>query len=237
MKTCFADLIGRLGNLLFIYAYARAYCEQNGYELCLPPWIGEKVFNIPEANRTPADKCDLELPEDTYQRQESLIYTRRQVREWFTFKPEILDRLKQLGGGYGIFNRRFGNDYRGFVIVSLGSYFDAAVKFGFREQMFSFEVESDEAPTRLDTFDGDMNSSGLCTSWVAIPSFYHLMTTSVLFRANSTFSWWAATLSDGRVFSPIIKGKSAGEQDCEFVEGNWPVMVDIPPNTDLHLPP
>jgi hypothetical protein len=231
----FGQLTGRLGNVLFQFSYFRAYCEQNGHTLCLPPWIGEKVFNIPEADRTPAAECDLVLPEETHQYQSSLIYTRKQVREWFTFRPEILERLRALDETKIVFNQRCGKDYRdsGFVIVSDQSYFNAAEKFGYDPVDAWWEV--DTHPTLLEEFDGNPSACGLGTTMVSIPSFYRLMTAPALFRANSTFSFWAATLSNGKVYSPVIKGKPSGEQDCEFVEGNWPVMVDQSPNTDLFL--
>jgi hypothetical protein len=59
----------------------------------------------------------------------------------------------------------------------------------------------------------------------------------VHFGANSTFSFWAATLGNAKVYSPVIRGVRGGKPDAyaEFVEGNWPVMADNHPNTDLHL--
>ena len=75
MPTITIPLIGRLGNILFIYSWIRAYAEQNGYELCLPPWIGERVFaGVPEAVRPDKYKLDKVLGEDYCQRQECLIY-------------------------------------------------------------------------------------------------------------------------------------------------------------------
>jgi len=73
----------------------------------------------------------------------------------------------------------------------------------------------------------------------ALPSFYRLMTAPILFRANSTFSWWAATLGNGRVFAPVIKDliglNNQFFHHAEFIEGNWPQMTKAPVNTDLHL--
>jgi hypothetical protein len=234
-------LTGRFGNLLFQYAYLRSYAEQNGYEVCLPPWIGEKVFTIPHAVRPDKYKPDIELPEDLHQRQSSLIYTRQQAREWFTFKPEILERLEPIRNMIRrivILNLREGKDYisAGMVCISQASYVKALeLNFGVG-QIFDWEIDTN--PTTIPSFTGDSWASGLGTTEVCIPSFYRLMTAPVLFRANSTFSWWAATLGTGRVFSPVIEGMKGGipNQNCEnFVEGNWPRMSQDEACTDLRL--
>lgn len=239
MPLLMPTLTGRLGNLLFQYAHARAWCQQNHYDLCLPPWVGEKVFEIGEAVRPKRFKPDMVWPENMRQNQESLIYTRRQVREWFKFKPWVMDRLKSISVPKILLNVREGQDYRdaGLVTISRASYLLAADKFGFNSGDWAWEIDIN--PTRHPSFNGDFSSSGLGTSWVCIPSFYRLMMAPVLFRANSTFSWWAATLGNGRVFAPVIRGIRGGVPNAQcdtFVEGNWPIMADCPQNSDLHLP-
>jgi hypothetical protein len=180
------------------------------------------------------------MAEQTYQNQDSLIYTREQVRSWFQIRDDVLENLKPVLKNRKLvtLNIRKASDYigAGLVMISEDSYYQAAKKEGYENG--EFEFETDLEPTRLPQFTGDISASGLCTSWVALPSFYKLMTANVLFRANSTFSWWAATLGNAKVFSPIIRGMRGGvpNQTCEkFVEGNWPVMADVHPNTDLHL--
>lgn len=240
MPLLFAPLIGRFGNLLFIYAHARTWAEQNGYELAQYPWVGEQVFNIPEAIRPTDYKPDLVWPENMRQNQQSLIYTKAQVKEWFTFKPDIELRLKVLDKDIPkvLLNVRMGNDYRsaGLVTLSKKCYLDAAIRYGYKENDCAFETDTD--PTRLDIFQGDFSASGLCTTWASVPSFYRLMQAPVLFRANSTFSWWAATLGDGEIYAPIIRGLQGGVPDiwCDtFVKGNWPIMAESSNNSDLHL--
>ena len=220
---------------MFIYAFARAWCEQNGYELCLDPWIGEKIFQIPEANRT--RNADKVFPENYYQDQDSLIYTRRQVREWFKLKPEIEERLQPVlneNRKRVLCNARWGVDYvsAGNPIVRAAAYEMACAYFGY--SMRDIEWEIDTKPTRLLGFNGDIWGSGQGVTAVALPSFYRLMKAPILFRANSTFSWWAATLGDGKVFSPVVKGMK-GECCPNFIEGNWPQMTTSPVNTDLFL--
>jgi hypothetical protein len=59
-----------------------------------------------------------------------------------------------------------------------------------------------------------------------------IMASRVIFRANSSFSWWAATLSDARVFAPVV-GNNTGWLDCSFVEGNHPKMYYL--FDDMHI--
>jgi len=243
--TVTMPLTGRLGNLLFQYAHLRAYAEQNGYEVSLPPWIGERVFaGVPEAVRPDKYKPDLDLGEDLHQRQSSLIYTRKQVKEWFVFKPEVLERLQpaRCPQNKTILNARVNLDYvgAGMVCIGLWSYIKAYTNVFGTCYVRDTEWETDENAVALDSFPGDAWASGLGTTEVCLPSFYRLMTAPVLFRANSSFSFWAATLSDGRIFSPVIEGMKGGvpNQHCNnFVEGNWPRMSLLEGFTDLHIAP
>lgn len=241
MPTVTMNLIGRLGNLCFEYAYLRAYAEQNGYEVSLPPWIGERVFaGVSEAVRPDKYKPDVDLGQDYCQRQECLIYTRKQVKEWFAFKPDVLEKLQPAKcETKAILNVREGKDYVGAGMVCLSS---ACYVKAFRDRFtehddFVFESDVDNT-TLLESFFGDRWASGLGTSSVCLPSFYRLMTAPILFRANSSFSWWSATLSDGRIFSPVIEGLQGGVPNthCDkWVEGNWPRMSQLEGFTDLHL--
>jgi hypothetical protein len=208
------NLIGRLGNQLFQYSHARAYAEREGATLATPPWIGEQIFQIPEADRSP--KGDVNL-RGYFQDQESLIYTRKQVKEWFRLKPEVEASIPKASSNCVTAHRRVG-DYAklGYVVVSEKSYEDALKKFDL----------------------------GSCISYVTeesgndfLQDFYRLMTAPILLRGNSTFSFWAATLGNGRVFSPVIDSLPGGEQDCDFVEGNHPKFCSLSFVTDLHLSP
>lgn len=223
-----------------IYLHARAYCQQNGYELCIPPNVVEKIFDVPRCNRTPANRCDIVMPEDTHQRQESLIYTRKEAKEWLRIRPELLDQLKPITQNRKpvLLDVRKGADFIGAGLVSLGlsCYVEAAAQRGYGPEDCEWEI--DTAPTRLPYFQGDVTASGLNTTWVSLPAFYKILTAKVLFRANSTFSWVAATLGDGEVYSPVIRGMTGGvpDQYCtNWVSGNYPAPSANSPNTDLHL--
>jgi hypothetical protein len=62
-----------------------------------------------------------------------------------------------------------------------------------------------------------------------LPDFIKLYFARTIFRANSSFSWWAAFLSpNAKVYSPVVNRQavygrdSVEEVDYEFVEGNHP---------------
>jgi len=225
MKTLTVQFLGRLGNQMFIYAHGRALCERFGYEFCPPPWIGDLLFDLPETKRLKPGDADRTMATAQYQDQASLIYTRKQVRQWFKWRQDVLDILLNMNTPEVVFNVRLGIDHikAGFVVIKPDSYEAVAERLGYDVEKVHWEV--DQNPTRFDP----------CVD--PAPSFYVLQQAKILIRAPSTFSWWAATLGNGRVFAPVVKGKNGGlpAEDCEFVEGNWPLVAEREPNTDLHL--
>ena len=220
----YTPLIGRFGNKLFQWAYAKALSEQEGVELITPPWEGNFIFGIPESRGR--QDSDVEVGEYR-QNQKDLIYTRQQVREWLKIKPEILEDFKPRTKHQNpVIGHRRGGDYigYGYPVVSIESYLPAAIQYGYD----SIEIISDDTPKYHLGYRG---------SFSFVPDFVALTQAKVLFRGNSTFSWWAATLSDATVYSPVIDGLEGGkEHDVEFVLGNHPKFCNLPNITDLYLP-
>ena len=226
METLFSPLIGRFGNQLFQYVYARAYAEQSGCELCVGDWIGDRIFDIPKSRKV--HMPDITLPQDYRQNQQSLIYTRSQVKDWLKVKPELLQAMSHIGQDDILAHQRIG-DYLGcgFPVISTESYLKAFEKFGYKSAHWITE----ENPTVHATMHENLRF---------LPDFIRMMRCKVLFRGNSTFSWWAATLGDCKVYSPIVKGVGlVGGKECdvEFVEGNHPACSDFDFVSDLHLKP
>ena len=65
-----------------------------------------------------------------------------------------------------------------------------------------------------------------------VPDFFRLAKAMTVFRANSTFSFWAAAIAQAnqkaRVFSPVIGGLVGGiEHECSFIPGNGARMADF----------
>jgi hypothetical protein len=220
----FTPLIGRFGNQLFQYAHARAVCEQNGYTLATPEWVGERIFEIPEARRA-------HLPDLVFsgynQDDASLVYSRRWILNTLRLRPEIQAKLDTFVPHGEIVAHLRRGDYAplGYPLVSKRSYYRAAVDLGLNPERVEFITE--ESPITRPEFNGELSF---------LADFYRMVKSKVIFRGNSSFSWWASTLSNARVYAPVIDGKPGGvESDCDFVAGNWPKLANLPVCTDLHL--
>lgn len=235
MSAITVQMYARLGNAMFQFAFAKAYAEQNGHELRTLPWVGERIFSLDGHECKRPDGTETETLSGYFQAQKDLIYTRADCRRWFKLKPEIERALPEPPWWPHAHFRRGDYAGAGFPLVSRQSV-DAAVA----EHQFPGELRvnmkpgmeyisvSDETPTLNPGFTGDMEM---------VPDFYRLMRAPLLYRANSSFSWWAATLSHGKVFAPLISGLAGGVEhdNVKFVEGNWPRLASYEFTTDLHL--
>lgn len=218
------SLIGRFGNQCLQYLAARGKAEREGHTLSTPPWIGEKIFEIPEASRS---KDFVHAGIQYGQSQSELHYSRRDALNWLRLKPEIKAKLDSfVPSGEILAHRRVGDfPGYGYVVVSERSYFQAAEKFGYSPSDLQFV--SEENPLTHPDFTGEL---------AFLPDFYRLMRAKVLFRANSTFSWCASTLGEALTFSPVVADKPGGiESDCEFVWGNAQRLANLEFTTDMHL--
>lgn len=218
-------LIGRFGNQLFQYCAARKLAELNGMTLTTPSWIGERIFDVMHPLRQ-SDHQDTVF-EGYAQRQEDLRYSRREVLQWLMLKPELKAKLDSFVPSGEIVAHLRRGDYEGYgyCLVSKQSYRQAAEKFGFNPDDIVYV--SEEEPLTHPDFTGEL---------AFLPDFYRMMKAKVLFRANSSFSWWASALGEAMTFSPDIRGKPGGvESDCEFQWGNACQLSELPNMSDLHL--
>ena len=188
---------GQLGNQLFQYAYARAYAETFGAELRTPDWIGRDLFKD-------VDEKIMDAPGDVdlvgyFQQPEHLaLLSRKKLKEWFQFKNPTSVPKYDL-----VFHKRRGDylNYPDFwAVVSDRSYDLAAQEIGLN-------------PAEAVTLDDSRGSDSMLTD------FFLMINCKVLFRANSTFSWWAATLGDCQVYSPQV-GSLTGWVDVPFIRTN-----------------
>ena len=188
---------GRFGNQLFQYSYAKAYAEHIGAELHTPNWIGREIFE--DVNEPIMQyKGDIDLF-GYFQNPEHLaLLSRSKLKKWFKFKNLPAFKQHDL-----VFHKRRGdylNYLDSYAIVSDKSYTEAALVRG---------LDPDTALVLDDSRGGNY----------LLEDFLTMMHAKILFRANSTFSWWAATLGECKVFSPKVEDKT-GWVDVEFVEGN-----------------
>lgn len=218
---------GGFGNQLFQYTFARAYAEATKATLLTPKWIGQKVFTLSD----PILDCPLpragfdEIPDGKvniilsgyFQSQKAInLLSRSKLRSWlnirdkwrqtFTLKLPVAAHVRR--GDYV----DLGNIY---CLVSESSYVEACLKFGLNPSLITWVRDGLRPQIQILLDEG-------------IPfleDFMLLVNSDVLLRANSSFSWWAGVLTSGRVFSPLVEDR-VGVQNVDFIEGNWPRMVD-----------
>lgn len=232
--SCLGKL-GRFGNSLYQYAFARAYAEKHGAVLETNNWIGRKLFkdiNDPlitkQLPRTikggiPWGRTEIDFY-GYYQSQECLnILNAAKVRDWYTFKDKWVELFPCQHSIVAFLRRgdyvtKF-KDY--FCIISEQSYLRAFSKFDIDHNKVHW-VTGENPPCP------DAESIGA----EYLPNFFTLMNANHFFRANSTFCLWAGFLGGGKVYSPVV-GDLIGSNEVEFIGGNHPRIagkaVEFPP--------
>ena len=262
---------GGLGNKLFGYCFARAYAEKMGCDLEVQGGIYPQKWNIifegtdhpPVSRSLPIrqsfdfEKWDGETDiriEGFCQHQKNLIYTRRQIKEWLRFLPEIEAMLTGIPSVEILCNRRLG-DYllpcNPFVNVSQESYVKCCWVHGLDPNKITWQDSETHFPwpgVDAEKFRRPEHHAHLDERIDFLPDFVAMMRAKNLIRANSTFAWWAHELGNNeRVFCPDVtrvdssKGIVNGQrvpQYVEFVEGNhMPVVAGYEQHSELRLPP
>jgi len=177
--------------------------------------------------------------------------SRAHLRSVFEFSDEVrrleaYKRYADLQGLYDVAHLRRDDitdvEYnrshpQGYSIISKESYSRAFQKFGYAEA--AIEWVSDDYTGKWHvgrpprgragwTYPtGSEYLPGLVFDW--LHDFLKLYFARTIFRANSSFSWWAGTLSPtAKVFSPVVDKRhiygvdGMEEIDVDFVEGNHP---------------
>ena len=241
-------LIGGLGNQMHQYACARAYAHFIGARFECPPWAGSQVFELDDPLPSTDDLTDVNDRGDRipdvlrvrptnvrlggYFQANAWVQTlsRVELKRWFRIRERWLRLITLPPKPYTAAHLRRGDyvNHPMYCTVSRKSYIWAL----YDENVDGRAVHwcSDDSPRIVE---------GIPPSISYLPDFALLAGASLLLRANSTFSWWAAVLSNARVLAPIVNNM-VGEADCIFVEGNWPRCAHTAriglPVEDLHLP-
>jgi hypothetical protein len=176
--------------------------------------------------------------------------SRRRLQELFSFSPTVkrlrsYRRYSAVAGTYDVAHLRRGDVAnpdvnrtrvaQPYSVISMNSYRRAFAKFGYSAD--SIEWISDDDTGRWVRRSGRKFGWGYPVGSGHLPGemfdwltdFLRLYFARTIFRGNSSFSWWAATLSPtARVFSPVLTQRSVYgvdgqvEVDEDFVEGNSP---------------
>jgi len=157
-----------------------------------------------------------------------------ELRSYFEFSDavknsEVYKELETKKGTYDIAHFRRTDISRkhysgGHSMVSKKSYYDAFKKFGVDKD--KVEWVSDERSIGWNWEGKPPVINGQTISW--LPDFLKLVFARKIFRSNSSFSVWAAWLSDAEVFSPWLHEYSPGKEvDFDFVRGNHPHWMSV----------
>ncbi len=143
---------------------------------------------------------------------------------------------------------------QGYSVLSKASYYDAFKKFGYSDadvqwvsDDYSGKWHTDRKlryPAGWSYPTGSRYVKSIVFDW--LDDFLKLYFARTIFRANSSFSWWAGVLSPtARVFSPVLNRRhiygvdGMEEISVDFVEGNHPHWLygGDRPNPDIVLGP
>lgn len=213
---------GRWGNQLFQYAFARGYAERLGAVLEVPgDWVGRELLEVgegpirgvlPEYSGA-EEKRDVDLV-GFFQAPWCLrTYSREKARRWLRIKPELV-RAYRCNRGVVAHLRRGDFVKEDMPVVKIGSYLRCLGELGIGfEEVFWVEEGGHRGPSWRTGFLGD---------------FLMMMKAEVLLRANSSFSWWAATLGEAQVYSPKVGVGDTGWVDATFVNDNGSRIGNFP---------
>ena len=223
---------GRFGNQLFQYAVAKAYAKKYDYILEIPKnWIGREIFeNVKDPiieeeyikhnfNVIPQNKESYIRLDGYFESQKAInMYSKQDVLWWFKLKekydyPKIKDyyivaHLRR-GDLMNLLSSRCIIAKICYKVAIINNNYDLNNVIWVGENIKQSFYEEFNIPEEL----------------YFLYDFLLLKNADVIFRSNSTFSWWSAALSNAQVFSPVIDNKVGWNHQIKFVEGNHPIML------------
>ena len=212
--------LGRLGNQLFQYSYLRSQANRMGVHYACPAWDGDTLFDLKENNRVfsdlacnqqyrePKENCGFNLAAtqisddtDVWGFFQTSKYFSDEPLAWFNFSQDKIEQeLSQFVGVH----LRFG-DY-----TELKHVYTSLTKHYYRRAMSKFPN------ARFMVFSDDLNQAKALLgdykkaqiSYYSgnsdLDDFFGLTSCYGHIIGNSSFSWWAAYLSQNRSNSSAL---------------------------------
>lgn len=210
----------RLGNQLFQYAFTRTTAERLGVPFFCPRWLGDEVFLLGDEKQRAAsvdpedtpysyrqkklhfDENDLRIQDGTEIYgffQSEKYFDHGKVRQWFTFKPEVISsaqhkyRRLDFSKCTGV-HLRFGDMKHNimFVIAPLEYYRKALSILKRREKVLVF---SDEIETAKQYLAGAGRDLMFMEGNKDYEDLYLMSRCHDFVCSVSTLSWWGAWLN------------------------------------------
>ena len=237
-----------LGNRLFQYAFLRTTAQRLGTKFFCPRWDGDSIFEL----RDEYDRVDipsgiihhfdhpqvgfvneaLSVADNTeiqgYFQSEKYYPNKQLVREWYTFRDDIVAEVTKYYRGVPLqnctsFSLRIDDDYsnhgfrKGFPLYPLSYYKKALQIVDSEEPILVFADRPDRA---REFFQPLQNRELIFVDNLNGPQQLYLMTQcKANIITNSTFAWWGAWLNvhpDQKVIAP-----------SEWCRPGFPIIRDI----------
>jgi hypothetical protein len=231
---------GRFGNQCFQYAAARGYAESIGATLETPWWVGQTLFGLNDPpiskmlpslslDEHPNGRVDVDLYGYFQHAKFYSLYTLTKLREWFKPTRYWTDHFPAHKGHKLVSHIR-----RGDYLTTYNNIFCTIAEEAYVQAMKTAGYD----PSKRVEVREDKPNNYYMPDLEFATDFFTLFNADVLFRANSTFSWWAATLGHAsKVYSPVVEGMSGPQTDVKFIAGNWPRCVSMDSVSDYHIAP
>jgi hypothetical protein len=221
------QFMGRFGNQVGQYSLARSMADKLNVKLETPDWIGRKIFTGVDGPITVPNKNLKVLPQEAIPTQVNAAFygyyqyqgafdqmSQAKLRSWLTVRPELMALCPKPRPYYIACHVRKGDYVKHqdvYAVVENICFKNALKQYGYDEADVIWLTEEDPQPgTKLMPAGMDF-----------MYDFMILMQADVVFRSNSTFSFWGAALGGcQKVYSPLVGDKVGIREDIEFVAGN-----------------
>lgn len=228
---CEIGKFGGFGNQLFQFLFSKFYADKYNAELQISKdWIGRKIFQDVDEIK-PITICLPETPIDVvpwgqtniklkgyFQYKEAIdLFSISKIRNLLKFKKDIIKK----------YSSPYKKEYAA-VHIRRGDYVD-------KYSHIFCNISNDSYKKALEKFNTELYPVRFCMSNLVkrddsnadsfLYDFFIMMQSTILFRSNSTFSFWAGVLGNqDRIYSPIVENLT-GWNTIEFVEGNHPKLI------------